>query len=273
MRPVLLLLTLIAALAGCGDRPAEKVQVAPAPLGFARAAADPLEHGERLSRVLGCSGCHGEDLTGENWSEPGFGSLWTANLTRAVPRYSDAQLALAITSGRRPDGSEMWEMPSHLFTKLTHDDMSALIAWLRSRPPSGDVHPGPMFEEGARREIAAGLFRSSPAVVRAEGESWPPDAVGTDHRRARYIVRATCAECHGMDLRGGRPGPEAVRRPDLRMAAAYPLEDFRRLLRTGIAVGNREVSLMSEVARGRYRHLTDAEIDAVHAYLVAIGQP
>ena len=237
---------------------------------FQRASADLVSHGKRVADVLGCTGCHGSDLTGEDWSEPGFGKLWTANLTRAAARYSDEQLADVITSGVRPD-RELWEMPSHLFTHLTQEDMSAVIAYLRSTPPSGAVHPEPVFEEGARREIAAGTFTSSAAQVKKEGSAWPPDA-GEPHALGRYIVRGTCAECHGMPLRGGQPNPEAKPRPDLRMVASYEPEQFRRLLRTGIAPGDREVSLMSEVARGRYKHLTDAELDAVYRYLKRVAE-
>ncbi len=227
-------------------------------------------HGQRVADVLGCTGCHGANLTGEDWSQPGFGKLWTANLTKAVPRYTDEQLAHVIRSGTRPD-RELWEMPSHLFTHLTADDMSALIAYLRSIPPKGSVHPEPVFEEGARREIAAGTFTSSAAQVKTKGSLWPADA-GEPHSLGRYIARGTCAECHGMDLRGGQPNPQAKPRPDLRMVAGYEREQFRRLLRTGRAVGDREVSLMSEVARGRYKHLTDAEIDAVHSYLQRVAE-
>jgi len=39
-----------------------------------------------------------------------------------------------------------------------------------------------------------------------------------------------------------------------------------------MAAGNREVGLMSGVARGRYRHLTDAEVDAVHGYLQRVAE-
>jgi len=258
----------IICLPGCDRQPnagaeAPRIQ-------FQRTSADPARHGERLAAVLGCTGCHGADLTGEDWSEPGFGRLWTANLTRIVPDHSDAALAEIIRSGRRAD-RDLWEMPSHLFTHLTGDDMEALIAFLRSRPPTGAAHPPPAFEEDARREIAAGTFRSSRAQVAELGELWPPDA-GDNHALGRYIVRATCAECHGMDLRGGQPNPQAAPRPDLRMVAAYEPAQFRRLLREGIAVGDREVGLMSEVARGRYRHLTDAELAAVHLYLRRVAE-
>jgi mono/diheme cytochrome c family protein len=89
------------ALAACGGA-SDRADTTP-PVQFERAAAELVPHGERLSAVLGCSGCHGRDLQGEDWSEPGFGRLWTANLTRAVPHYSDAQLASIIRGGARPD--------------------------------------------------------------------------------------------------------------------------------------------------------------------------
>ncbi len=270
MRIAALSLGIAALLAAC-DGQAGREDTSPAPeIRFQRASADEVAHGERLSRVLGCSGCHGANLQGEEWSEPGFGTLWTSNLTRAAPKYSDEQLAGVITSGARPDGSELWEMPSHLFTHLASEDMAALVSYIRSMPPAGEIHPAPKFEEGARKEIAAGIFKPSTAQVQTEGKQWPP-AAGEQHQLARYIVRATCAECHGMNLEGGQPNPSATPRPDLRMVAAYEPADFQRLMKTGIAAGGREVSLMSEVARGRYRHFTDDEIVALYGYLQAVG--
>ena len=162
-------------------------------------------------------------------------------------------------------------MPSHLFTHLTPDDMSALIAYMRSVPASGVGHPDPVFEEGARREITAGIFTSSATQVRNEGSSWPTDA-GEPYALGRYIVRATCAECHGISLRGEPPNSDVSPPPDLRMVAGYGLEQFRRLLQTGIAVGNRDVGLMSRVAQRRFVNLTDSEIDAVHRYLQRVAQ-
>ncbi len=262
----------IAAILLLGAGCAQERESAPAepPVQFQSASADLVGHGKRIADVLGCTGCHGADLTGEDWSEPGFGRLWTANLTRTVPALTDEQLAKMIRSGEGR-GRALWEMPSHLFTHLTDEDMSALVLFLRSVPPRGNVHPEPRFDEGTRKEIESGTFLSSAEQVKREGAVWPPDA-GKALGLGRYIVRATCAECHGLDLRGGQPNPAAVPRPDLRMAAAYDPQQFTKLLRTGIAAGDREVSLMSEVARGRYRHLTDAEIAAIHAYLRRLAE-
>ena len=43
-------------------------------------------------------------------------------------------------------------------------------------------------------------------------------------------------------------------------------------MRTGKAAGNREIGLMSTVARGRFSQLTDAEVAAVHGYLRALAE-
>jgi hypothetical protein len=40
-------------------------------------------------------------------------------------------------------------------------------------------------------------------------------------------------------------------------------------MRTGKAAGNREVGLMSKVARDDFSHLNDAELRSIHAYLKA----
>ena len=269
MRNILLYLC-AASLLGCGkpqpDQPASRLPA----IEFQRTSAGELAHGARIANVLGCTGCHGANLEGEDWSEPGFGKLWTANLTRSASRYDDTAFANVIRSGTRPD-RDLWEMPSHLFTQLSPQDMAGLIKFLRSKPPTGIDHPPPVFEEGARREIAAGTFKSSTVQVKEEGEQWPPPAPER-HALGRYIVRATCAECHGMTLKGGQPNPEAAVRPDLRVVVtAYDAAAFAQLMRTGKAVGNREVGLMSEVSRSRYRHFTDQEIKAVYDYLRAIG--
>ena len=77
---------------------------------------------------------------------------------------------------------------------------------------------------------------------------------------------AVCSECHGLDL-GGQPGGEPGLPPDPRIGAGYTPEAFVKLTRTGLALGEREVGLMTEVARGRFVRFTEAEVRALHAYL------
>ena len=255
-------------LASCSNPPVPPVQTTT--VQFDRASADLVEHGRRISAVLGCSGCHGAGLQGEDWGDPEFGVLWTSNLTRAVPDYTDAELVAAIRGGRRPDGSELWGMPSHIFTQLSDDDMAGIVAFLRATPPAGPVHPRPSFRAAAMAEIEAGLFKSAPTEV-AEASAAQPPELGDDLALGRYLSRATCAECHGLDLRGGPAHPGMTARPDLRMVTAYDAAQFDRLMRQGVAIGDREVGLMSEVARVRFTHFTEREQQAVHQYLQRLG--
>src|SRR4051794_15216692 len=48
-------------------------------------AAAKIAHGERLSWTLGCRGCHREKLEGGSFYE-----RYASNLTRELPKYSDA---------------------------------------------------------------------------------------------------------------------------------------------------------------------------------------
>ena len=256
---------LILALAACQatDRP----QAA-----FEQVSQDPVVQGKRLALVLGCVGCHGENLAGEDWSDPAIGRLWTANLTQTARQYTDAQFRTAMTTGRRPDGSDLWEMPAHLFTKLTDEEFASIIAYVRSRPVVGPVHPRATLEPPTPLMVQRGEYESSAATAREEGKLDPPDAE-PGHEQARHIVRATCAECHGLDLKGGQPPFGGTPRPDIRMmAASYSAEDFDRLLTKGIASGGRELDSMTGVSRNRYVHLTPTERRAVHAYLKALGE-
>ena len=256
-------LTLTLALTACGSP-------APTP-GFKQVSKDPIEHGKRLAVVLGCTGCHGKELTGNDWSEAGFIIQHSANLTVTAAQTSDAELKAMIVGGRGSGGRELWGMPSHLFTRLADKDMEGVLAYLGSLPPKGKAWPPPIMLEGAKKEIAKGVFRSSAYESRELGSKMPPDA-GPEHALARYLVRATCAECHGMELRGGIPFPGAPFRPDLRIVSAYSRADFERLLTTGTPMGDRKLGLMGEVARNRYSHFTVSERDAIHAYLQQLAK-
>lgn len=260
MRAAALAITLVL-MPACGQ---SNHRASPAPrLQFERAAADAAGHGARLSRVLGCAGCHGADLTGQPWDEdPAIAISFSSNLTRAVPAYSDAMLERAIRYGVRADGSQLWGMPSELFTHLDPADMAALIAHLRRIRPAGVVHPRIRFGPRGREQVARGEYRSASRLVREQRNVWPV-RLDRKHDRARYMVRATCAECHGVELRGQNGTP------DLIVASAYSRDEFRHLMKTGESVTRRDLGLMAQVARSRFSHLTEGEADAIYDYLLA----
>ena len=56
------------------------------------------------------------------------------------------------------------------------------------------------------------------------------------------------------------------------MVGAYDLPAFTRLLRMGVPPSGKKLTLMEEVAKADFSHLTDEEIAALHAYLVQRAQ-
>lgn len=252
------------AVAACGSpRPAEKHEEPP-PTAFDGAAASnaaaTVAHGERLTRVLGCTGCHGKELQGERFYE-----RYASNLTRDLSKYSNADLERLLREGVHPEGRDVWAMPSELFQHLSAPDLAALIAFLRTLQPAGEPTKPPLpFEEETRKLIAKGKLKPAADFVR-ETKSTTPVNLGESHAMGRYITMVTCAECHGPQLKGFEGDT-----PDLIVAGGYTRDEFVRLLTQGIPVGGRKLRpLMVDVAKNRFAHLTKSERDALYAYLKA----
>lgn len=259
-----------AILAGCGqsERAADQpvVEAVPAALnydGSGSVAAAQITHGKRLSLVLGCTSCHGKDLRGELFrDDPKFGSLHAPNLSLRLANYSDDQLESTLRGGRRPDGSDLWMMPSEMYQHLGNHDMAALIAYLRTLAPGRKETPPLVMRDGWRADTASGKFLAAPAYV-ADNLTKPPFDAGPSHARARMITMTACTECHGPDLKGF----EGDTAPGLDIAGAYSAEQFATLMRTGKPASGKELRMMSGVARARFSKLTDREVGELYKYL------
>ena len=255
---------LFVAVAACGRQPATPPK--PAEITFDGAAATDASatvvHGERLARVLGCRGCHRDNLEGGTFYE-----RYASNLTRELPKYSDAQIDRLLRTGVPRDGRELWGMPSEIFQHLSATDEAALIHYLRTLKPAGTpTQPPKPWTKEAKDLMAKGLLKNATQTVAQEKPLAPLD-LGAKYALGRYITTVTCAECHGPKLEGG--GFEAT--PNLIVAGGYSREEFETLMTKGIPSGGRKLKneLMSEVAVERFAHFTPHERDALYAYLKA----
>ena len=228
--------------------------------------AEAIAEGGRLARVQLCLSCHGDNGEGRLLFEQLLiAHIVAPNLTTAAARYSDSELVGIVRSGVRPDGRSMVVMPSSVMRLLSDADLGKIIAFLRSLPaakgPGPDVGIGPLGRIG----LLQGLYKIEAQLV-AEAVL-PPDAVGEAAARGRYLASTICSHCHGTDLRGAPPLAGDAGTPPLLIVAAYSPEAFTRLLREGVALGDRELGEMREVARGALHALTDAEIADLYVYL------
>jgi mono/diheme cytochrome c family protein len=227
-----------------------------------------IGEGRRLAIVRGCfDGCHGKEAGGAvMFDEPMIARIVAPNLTLAVRKYNDGELAAIIRNGIRPDGRSIFVMPSEAYVDMTDRDLGMTVAFLRSLPETSGHEPRVSLGPAGRAGLAFGKFKAAAQFI-AEGPK-PPEASGDEARRGRYLAQTICVECHGMDLHGYvTPEFEA---PDLRVVAAYSPQAFTELLRTGTPIGGRELKTMGPWARRHLSYLDDAEIAALYVYLHAM---
>ena len=223
-----------------------------------------VAQGAHLAVIYGCTDCHGDDLRGRPFPHPDpFSSVTSATLTQKAKTYSDADFDRVIREGVTPEGYSVEFMPSNAFTHMSDAEASAIISYIRSLPAGGpdtaEWRPG---WKGYWR-LGTGKFPPGHAFM-ADAKRLQPRDLGAATAAGRHLTAVACSECHGADLTGQKGGP-----PDLVIAGAYDPADFRRLLRTGVAAGGRELPMMSPTARKRFSHFTEDEVEAIRAYLVA----
>ena len=224
-----------------------------------------IKEGQRLATVRGCApGCHGKNGEGTvMFDQPMIARIVAPNLTAAARKYSDKELAAIIRHGVRPDGRSMLVMPSQTYAALTEQDLGRIIAFVKSLPQvpglEPSISPGPIGRLG----LAMGKFKMVAQHI-AETVA-PPAATGETAMRGRYLAQTICSECHGTSLRGD--SNPSFTSPALHMTKAYSAEAFSRLMRTGIAIGDRTLGVMTTQSKNNLSHLTDAEIAALYNYL------
>jgi len=231
---------------------------------------DSIREGRRLATVRGCfHDCHGTEAEGHVlFDDPMIARIVAPNLTAAVRQYSDAQIAVIVRNGVRPDGRSLLVMPAEAFTGMTDADLGRIIAFLKSLPLVSGSGPSVSVGPLGRLGLVTGKFKTVAQLI-ADAVP-PPEATDQEAQLGRYLARTVCAECHGTSLRGAS-NPDFTS-PDLRVVASYSLEAFTRLLRTGTALGERELGAMSRQARNNLSQLTDSEIAALYSYLHAMPE-
>ncbi|MEQ8347268.1 MAG: c-type cytochrome [Sneathiellaceae bacterium] len=256
----------------------------------AAAAGDAVARGDYLvNGIMGCGNCHtpqgpgGPDLSrrlagGMTIEEAGLFTAHVPNITQdaatGIGGWTDAQIATAIRDGLRPDGSLIGPpMPGALYRGISDDDLAAIVAYLRTVPAIANAVPKSVY---------------SIPLPPAYGP--PVDhvaAVSPDDRLAygAYLAGPLghCVECHtplgaagqadyaGRLGAGGRefPGPWGVSvSSNVTPAGAvsdYSDTQLKAVITTGIRPDGSH--MMPPMGYGYYARMTDADLDALVAWL------
>jgi len=226
-----------------------------------------VAEGERLATVRGCFWCHGAGLEGQMYfAEARRGIIAVApNLTRKIREYTPAEFARAVRHGVKRDNTSVQPaMPSFAFYNMSDADMGAIIAYIQSVPEqTGYQGRFDLLPVGWFRWLNGELPPNAAELIDHEAARPAPAVNGAEVERGRYLAESICTECHSDNGRLRVPGS-----PDLVVAGAYPYDDFVKLMRTGAPLGGeRKIDYhMVDASKYRYTRLTDAEVDALHAY-------
>ena len=225
-----------------------------------------LAAGRHIFETRGCEGCHGPGLSGKVFfDDPWIARLVAPNVPNAIRGYSDPELARLLRHGVRPSGQGVAVMPSSMFYHLDDQDLGALIAYLRTVPePAGHPLPSNSMRLLARVGLTMGQYKVEPRNIThdAPRPSKGPDAASL----GRYIAMSSCTECHGERLQGDPQGA-----PALMIVGGYTPSEFTKLMREGVPKDGKEREMMSPVARSRFSHFTDEEVNALYAFLAGKG--
>lgn len=233
-------------------------------------SAQAIARGRHLAVTHGCLACHGEGMAGQvAFDQPMLGRGVAPNIPRLYRDHSPAVIAAGIRDGIGYDGRALWMMPSEEYHYFTDDDLLALLAYIQSLPVIENDLPkasaGPVLRTLmtlGKMQNANQAIQTAPAMI-YDASSEPQLAHG------EYVARTSCTGCHGLDFRGVQRGPMIT--PDLVIVKAYNREDFGRLLHEGVAMGERELGMMREVALESLTHMSEQEITDLHAFLQAVN--
>ncbi len=248
-----------------------------------------LERGDYLvNAIAACGNCHspqtpegplaGMEMAGQFLIEMAGMKAYASNITpdveTGIGAWSDAEIIEAIRNGKRPDGSTIGPpMAFEWYRHISDRDVSAIVAYLRSVPPVRNEIPASTYE-----------FPLPPAYgpsVQTVGEPDHGDLVAY----GAYIAGPLghCLSCHspiveGMpDLEnqlgaGGQvlDGPWGVSvtaniTPHEDGIGSYSDEEIKRAVTLGIAADGTE--LTPPMGFAYYRNMTDADLNAIVAYL------
>jgi cytochrome c553 len=134
---------------------------------------------------------------------------------------------------------------------------------MRSRPPQADTEKR-QIEWGPLGRVALALGKipfEADHVTQFDHAKMRPAKIGP------YLYGATCSHCHDLDKQRDN-GFGMVAPPLKAMVQAYSFEEFVAMLDTGKGKGNREMGLMSELARVDFSHFTIDEKRAIYDFLI-----
>lgn len=264
--------------------PLDSVEVAEAGLSAEEAEALALERALERGRHLvasryACTECHGADFGGGVMVDsPVLGRLLGPNITTGpggkTAAYTTADWDRIVRHGIRPDGSPS-AMPSQDFHLMSDQELSDVVAYIRSMPPVDATVPPVSLGPLGTVLVATGALPLSVDIIgvhdRAHIARPPAAEVSVEFGRHMATV---CSGCHGEALAGGKvvggdPAwpPAGNLTPHADGVGEWSYSEFVTAMREGVLPDGRHLQPPMEGVVTFTRSMTDTELEALWTYL------
>ncbi|MCE7981506.1 MAG: cytochrome c [Caldilinea sp. CFX5] len=252
--------------------PAPDIQLAHTPAQVTR--------GERLAYL--CVQCHSSsgalplDGASADITEGGLGALYPTNLTPGGPlqTWTDGEIGRAIREGIHQSGRTLLLMPSHQYHVMSDDDVTALVAYLRSQPVVTRQTPPTELNLLGAAVVGVGIFPISRQPPITAPVAAPP--VGPTAEYGAYLTRLSgCDACHGEGLRGG-DDPFTPIGPHLpAMIGQWDAGQFISTIRSGVDPYGRTLNGELMPWPDYAKAFSDEELTAIYTYIgsLPLGPP
>jgi len=235
--------------------------------------AQTLARGAHIFTTRGCGECHGNAGEGKLLFDAGpVAKVVPPNITTGgrLKGLSPDQIAAAVRHGVAADGRPLVFMPSEDFHEMSDEDVSALVAYLQSLPPSAN-DPGPLEVRPLGRVLW--LFGKFPLLPAEKLDHTPrtrtAPAIAANAEYGKYLAQA-CTGCHGTNFAGQHVPGTPPKFPDSQNLTPAALgqwqeADFFRAIREGKRPDGTAIDQF--MPWQTYSKMSDVELSALWAYL------
>lgn len=260
--------------------------------------ADLVARGRYIATLGDCAACHtapgtrGKDFAGGYGIASPLGTIFSTNITpsktHGIGNYSYEDFERAVRRGVARDGLHLYPaMPYDAYAGVTDDDMQALYAFFMHGVKPVDEAPA----QATRLPFPFNLRVSMVVwnLLYADGKPFQPEPrLSPEQNRGKYLTDtlAHCASCHsprgllmgplaGQYLKGSDVGPWHA--PDITAdprtgLGNWSADEIARYLKTGRVAGKAQAAgPMAEAVEHSFQHVTDADLQAIAAYLKTVG--
>ena len=233
-------------------------------------------------RTYACTECHGANFGGGVMIDAfPIGRLLGPNLTMGqgsrTRTYGPADWDRIVRHGVLPDGRPA-VMPSIDFARMSDQELSDIVAYIRSFPPVDNVVPAPTFGPLGKVLVATGQMKPSAEEIGEHHQSHratpPPAEASVDFGQH---LGAVCTGCHKPDLSGGPIAGGDPSWPPARNLTPHPdalgrwtEEQFVRALRDGVRPDGTALKLPMSLMMNYAKAMTDVELEALWLFVRSV---